>query len=93
MARGSACLAVRHEPGVSGVTFDVRDTGVGIAPAIIDRIFDPFSQADSSTTRRHGGTGLGLALVKSLTELHGGSVSVSSKEGVGSVFRVTIPTG
>ena len=75
----------------AGVTFSVQDTGIGIPAADLERIFTPFEQIDSSLSRRHGGTGLGLALVRRLAELHGGSVDVRSEEGQGSTFEVHIP--
>ena len=73
------------------VRFDVRDTGVGIAPAVRQRIFEPFAQADSSHGRRYGGTGLGLSIVARLLEAMGGSVQVSSEQGSGSVFSFVVP--
>ena len=73
------------------VTIQVRDTGVGIEPELLPRLFAPFSQADASTTRRFGGTGLGLAIVRQLTELMGGQVAASSQPGRGSTFTVTLP--
>ena len=75
------------------VRFEVRDTGIGMAPATQNHIFDSFSQADSSTTRRYGGTGLGLAIVRELTEMMGGTISVESSIGSGSCFRFTIQLG
>ncbi|EIZ1547798.1 response regulator [Vibrio parahaemolyticus] len=69
----------------------VSDTGIGIAPDKQGRVFNSFEQADSSTTRRFGGTGLGLAIVKKLTELMGGSITLKSVEGVGTLFIVTLP--
>jgi PAS domain S-box-containing protein len=70
----------------------VSDNGVGIAPAILPYIFEPFRQEDSSSTRAHGGLGLGLALVKHLVELHGGHVQAESPgKGRGATFTVTIP--
>jgi CheY-like chemotaxis protein len=73
------------------VRFDVRDTGVGIAPSVRQRIFEPFTQADSSLARRYGGAGLGLSIVVRLLEAMGGTVEVSSLPGAGSVFSFTIP--
>ncbi|HHG3484394.1 TPA: ATP-binding protein [Vibrio parahaemolyticus] len=69
----------------------VSDTGIGIAPDKQGRVFNSFEQADSSTTRRFGGTGLGLTIVKKLTELMGGSITLKSVEGVGTQFIVTLP--
>jgi PAS domain S-box-containing protein len=70
----------------------VSDTGTGIAPEYIRQIFERFSQADSSTTRRHGGLGLGLSIAKHLAELHGGTISATSEGiGTGATFRLTLP--
>jgi two-component system, sensor histidine kinase and response regulator len=70
---------------------EVRDTGLGMAPAVVDKLFQPFVQADASTTRHFGGTGLGLSIVKRLCELMGGSINVASSPGVGTTFSVTLP--
>lgn len=70
------------------VNFTVKDTGVGIAARQLNQIFDNFTQADDSTTRKYGGTGLGLTISKKLVELQGGTISVESQVGQGSVFSV-----
>ena len=73
------------------IRITVRDTGVGIPPEDQERLFQPFTQADASTTRRHGGTGLGLSIIRELTELMGGQVGLESEPGVGSAFRIELP--
>ncbi|HEY9421774.1 MAG TPA: response regulator [Thermoanaerobaculia bacterium] len=76
----------------AGAEIVVSDTGQGIKPQFLPHVFDPFRQADPSTTRRHGGLGLGLAVVSHLVELHGGAVRAESPgDGLGSTFSVTIP--
>lgn len=71
--------------------FSVRDTGIGIAPEVQETIFSAFSQADTSTTRRFGGTGLGLTICRQLVRLMGGSLHLQSRQGQGSEFSFTVP--
>jgi signal transduction histidine kinase len=75
----------------AGVEITIRDTGIGISPEALPRIFDEFRQADSGTTRRFGGTGLGLAIAKRLIEMHGGTIAAESAEGAGSRFTLWLP--
>jgi two-component system, sensor histidine kinase and response regulator len=90
--RGEVSLEVtvaRESMETWGAHFAVRDTGVGIAQAEVERLFAPFEQADMSTTRRHGGTGLGLTITRHLVERMGGRVWVDSTPGEGSTFHFT----
>ncbi len=73
--------------------FDVIDSGIGMTPEQMGKLFQAFGQADSSTTRKYGGTGLGLAISKRLADMLGGDITVESKLGEGSMFRVTVATG
>ena len=77
--------------GAQSVRLSFRDSGIGIAPDQIERIFEPFTQADSSLRRRHGGAGLGLAISRRLCELMGGRIEVESTPNEGSTFTVTLP--
>lgn len=89
---GQIWLAVRREGG--GVAISVRDAGRGIPPNMLPRVFDPFVQVDRDPSRAQGGLGIGLTLVKSLVEMHGGSVEAYSKgPGHGSEFVVRLPLG
>jgi CheY-like chemotaxis protein len=88
---GQITLSLRQNGSQSGIEIGVQDTGIGFDGAQARRIFERFSQADSSITRRFGGTGLGLAISKSLTELMGGTIRASSTPKVGSLFTLDIP--
>jgi len=73
------------------VTTTVRDTGIGIPAERLAEIFQAFHQLDSSSTRQHGGTGLGLALARRIIQAHGSEIEVQSKEGQGASFSFTLP--
>jgi len=92
--RGEVVVHVDAEQTGAGsylVELAVRDTGIGIPPDRMDRLFTSFSQVDASTTRRFGGTGLGLAISKRLVDLMGGTISVESEQKTGSTFRISLP--
>ncbi|HKK15571.1 MAG TPA: PAS domain S-box protein, partial [Gammaproteobacteria bacterium] len=86
-------ISARRLPGKNNgfIEFVIRDTGIGIEEKNLQMIFDPFTQADPTTTRHFGGTGLGLAINKRFCELMGGEIYVTSKTGTGSVFSVLLP--
>jgi PAS domain S-box-containing protein len=90
---GSIVVEIRkcERDGVPAVEFSVTDTGVGMTPEQAQKVFDPFTQADVTTTRKYGGTGLGLAIVSRFCDLMGGTVSVESRPGEGSRFVVRLP--
>lgn len=77
--------------GAAGLVFAVSDTGIGMAPEVLQRLFEPFSQADASTTKNYGGTGLGLSISRRLARQLGGDIDVASEPGRGSSFSLTIP--
>src|SRR5918993_2288686 len=93
-SEGSVRIRVSNMPrrgDLGSIRFEVQDTGIGLAPDVVERVFQPFVQADSSTTRRFGGTGLGLAISKRLVELMGGVIGVQSLAGRGSTFWFVVP--
>ncbi|MDG2021568.1 MAG: ATP-binding protein [Phycisphaerales bacterium] len=87
---GGITLELDHEPDGDLLTLCVADTGIGMVDSEMDRIFEPFRQADGSTTRRFGGTGLGLAISRRLCEMLGGSLTVQSRFGIGSTFSAMV---
>ena len=93
---GGVQIRVRFLPNDGGeghLEFAVADTGAGMTDEELGRLFRPFTQADASTTRKYGGTGLGLTITKRLTEMLGGTIKAESEAGKGSTFTVTIATG
>ena len=93
--RGEVAIWARVEAtnDAAEARIEVRDTGIGIAPSGIDKLFLPFSQVDASTTRQHRGSGLGLAICRELVALMGGAIGVRSEPGAGSTFWFTVPLG
>jgi len=92
---GGVTVGLRFEDNRAGprLIVDINDTGIGIPSDKIESIFDPFTQADTSITRRFGGTGLGLSISRKFARLLGGDIRVSSQPGTGSLFRVIVATG
>ena len=88
---GLSALLLEEENNIYNIEFVVHDTGIGIEEKKIKTIFDSFKQADAAVTRKYGGTGLGLSIVKQLVEMQGGSISVESTLGKGSIFKFNLP--
>jgi hypothetical protein len=84
-------IAIDIDCGEEEITISVSDSGIGIPPEEQDKLFQPFRQLDSDSNRQYQGTGLGLALVKNIIEMHGGQIWVESEAGRGSIFRFTLP--
>ncbi len=91
--KGAVRLAVRYLPENGKIEFSVIDSGIGISPDSVERLFQPFTQADSSTTRRYGGSGLGLTISQRLARLMGGDIRVHSELQRGSTFTLSIDAG
>src|SRR5205814_3442092 len=91
--RGTVRLEARREKGADGewLVFRVSDTGIGMSPRQLGRLFQAFTQVDASTSRKYGGTGLGLVICRRFAQMMGGDVSVASTEGKGSSFTVRLP--
>ncbi len=90
-AHGEVVLEIRRDDAAKGIEFSVRDTGIGIRPDQLHRLFRPFSQADASTTRRFGGSGLGLVICQRLLELMDSTLVVATTPGEGSTFTFVLP--
>ena len=92
--RGTITVDVSHqtEHGQDWVSFSVADTGIGMTPEQMGKLFQPFSQADASTTRQYGGTGLGLVLCRKFCQMMGGDITLESEYGSGSIFTCKLPT-
>jgi PAS domain S-box-containing protein len=89
---GTITINISRDAGKGGwITFRVSDTGIGMTPEQLHKLFQPFTQADASTTRKFGGTGLGLVISKNFCQMMGGDVAVESEPGKGSIFTVRLP--
>ena len=90
---GTITLAIRRDPWrPQWLELIVRDTGIGMDASALSKVFEPFTQADGATTRKYGGTGLGLTICRRFTQMMGGDISVKSEPGQGSTFTVRLPT-
>src|SRR5262249_31387117 len=91
--RGTITLevAAESEDNIDWLLFHVRDTGIGMTPEQLSRLFQPFSQAEESTSRDYGGTGLGLTISRRFCQMMGGDITVETTPGVGSIFTIRLP--
>ena len=85
------CREISDDGTVANIEFKCRDTGIGMTPEFMEHIFDPFSQEHATARSEYGGTGLGMSIVKNITDKMGGTISVESVKGVGSTFDVVVP--
>ena len=90
---GTITLGVDRESAADGavIVLRVRDSGIGMTPEQMDRLFEAFSQADAATAAKYGGTGLGLTITKHFAQMMGGDVTVDSRPGEGSTFTIRLP--
>lgn len=84
-------VGIQSDDSTSGIQFEVIDSGIGMSDEAVSKIFERFTQADTSTTRKYGGTGLGMSITLSLIKMMGGDINVKSKEGEGTKVKVTLP--
>jgi signal transduction histidine kinase len=89
--QGSVTISARRIPAERALEIAVRDSGIGIAPADQEKIFEDFRQLDNTPTRAYGGTGLGLSICRRLAQMLGGRIAVQSHVGKGSTFTLTLP--
>jgi signal transduction histidine kinase len=90
---GTIRLEIKRTSAPDQITFRVSDSGIGMTPEQLGKLFQAFSQADASTSKKYGGTGLGLAISKKFCQMMGGDLTVESEFGKGSTFTVTLPVG